>query len=317
MFKARHVLRQVTVQEERDFERANVDAKRSRYLQTNPLDRFDNDPPYALKVSYVKNSLGPVRGLILDIGGNTAGEATILQQQGYHFVVGDINEVALNLSRERVEKFGLKQPHYIALDVHNLPFEDDSFSAVTVIEALHHFVDYDQALREIRRVLKPGGQLVSLEPNALDPLRRASEIRDRLRGTIEKSFRVGQLKVLCERNGFAEIRVRTVPTGRSNWKLREVPAYRRPIARCHGWLSETCPALFGSLLLQARKQGLLQDSEPAADQFQQILRSPLSRSKINYDRDKRLWMECDGKRGFPDLNGIPVLIAEDAVRPSP
>jgi hypothetical protein len=39
-------------------------------------------------------------------------------------------------------KFGLKLPKYVALDVHRLPFADNSFAAATVIEALHHFVEH-------------------------------------------------------------------------------------------------------------------------------------------------------------------------------
>jgi ubiquinone/menaquinone biosynthesis C-methylase UbiE len=309
----KHFLRPANTQEERDFERANVEAKRKRYLETNPMERFENDAPYRQKVTGIRDSLRKVNGLILDIGGNTAGEATILQQCGYHFVVGDINETALDISRKRLEKFHLKKPYYVALDAHNLPFQDESFSAVTIIEALHHLPSYPQALREIYRVLKPGGRLVSTEPNALDPLRRLSELRDRFRGTIEKSFYVSQLKSLCSEAGFERVDVHAVPRGKSIWKLAEVPLYRRPVARCHGWLSENYPRTFGSLLIEAQKSGCLLDEEVRADDFQRIIRSPVNYSSIVYDPRLNLWVETSGKRGFPDRDGIPVLIATDAV----
>jgi hypothetical protein len=123
--KVKHLFRGVNVAEERDFERDNVARKRERYLRTNPMDRIAADPGYRAKVERMRDGLRMngqgVRGLILDIGGNTAGEATILQQEGFNFVVGDINEVALEISQARADKFGLRQPGYVALDVHALP----------------------------------------------------------------------------------------------------------------------------------------------------------------------------------------------------
>jgi ubiquinone/menaquinone biosynthesis C-methylase UbiE len=311
MFKLRHIFKPADAQQERDYERINVENKRKRYLETNPLARYETDLVYREKVDRIKTGLGDPRGLILDIGGNTAGEATLLTQLGYNIVVGDINETALDISRQRVEKFGLKSPGYVAMDVHHLPFKNESFAAVTVIEALHHFVNYEQALKEIHRVLKPGGKLFSLEPYALNPLRRLSEVRDRLRGTIEKSFYISQLTRLCRNAGFEMVNVESVPTGRSSWKLEEVPAYRRPITRLHAWLSVNVPAVFGTLRLQATKKGC--DADPEKADLSELLRSPRNGAELRRDSDKKMWIETNGQFAFPELNGIPVLISEDAV----
>jgi ubiquinone/menaquinone biosynthesis C-methylase UbiE len=311
MFKLRHIFKQADAQQEREFERINVEGKRGRYLETNPLQRYEIDIAYREKVDRIKVGLGKPSGLILDIGGNTAGEATLLKQLGYEIIVGDINETALDISRQRVEKFGLKAPGYVALDVHHLPFKDESFSAVTVIEALHHFVDYDQALKEIHRILKPGGNLFSLEPYALNPLRRASEIRDRLRGTIEKSFYISQLTRLCQNAGFVQINVASVATGRSSWKLKEVPVYRRPITHLHAWLSLNVPAIFGTLRLEASKAGNTIENGKA--ELGELFCSPKNKNKLRRDPDKKIWVEENGQHAFPELNGIPLLIAEDAI----
>ncbi len=314
--KLRYLFRPVNVGEERAFERDNVTRKRQRYLRTNPLDRMAADEGYRVKVDRMRAGLlpetGRVRGLILDIAGNTAGEATILQQERFQFVVSDINEVALDISRERVAQFGLQSPAYVACDVHAIAFADESFSAVTVIEALHHFPDCGTALGEIHRVLKPGGIFYSYEPNALNPLRRLSEVRDRLRGTVEKSFYRGQVTRLCREAGFSTVQVRAVPGGRSSWKLEEVPRYRRPVARLHGWLQQKYPTIFGPLMIAASKAGHLQDEPAQPGHWKTRLRSPASGLPLAYDPDSRRWCEVGGRQWFPDFNGIPVLVKEDA-----
>lgn len=45
----------------------------------------------------------------------------------------------------------------------NLPYPDSYFDKVYTTMALHHFADFDRALREIARVLKPGGSFITLE----------------------------------------------------------------------------------------------------------------------------------------------------------
>lgn len=310
----KHVFKKVSVREERDFERENVEKKRQRYLKLSPADRYRDDDFYRLKVDRIRAGLSrqsgslPV-GLILDVGGNTAGEATVLRQEGARIVVGDVNEIALEISQMRVKHFKLEEPGYCVLDVHCLPFADNTFDAITVIEALHHFPDYQVALREIHRVLKPGGQFVSIEPNGLSPLRRLSEVRDRLRGTIEKSFYKGQLTRLLGGADFVEIDVEALPTGKSAWKLEEVPIYRRWIARTHGWLGENCPRFFGFFMIYAKKAGVLEAADPLA--WTDALREPGGSRKISWDGEASRWLAEDGKSYFPVHHGIPMLMEDD------
>jgi SAM-dependent methyltransferase len=65
---------------------------------------------------------------------------------------------------------------HIAIDEGNvmeMPYADDSFDAVLSIEAVSHYRDVDPALREIHRVLRPGGiVLIADGNNALNPLTR-------------------------------------------------------------------------------------------------------------------------------------------------
>jgi demethylmenaquinone methyltransferase/2-methoxy-6-polyprenyl-1,4-benzoquinol methylase len=307
----KNLLRAPTKEEERAFERENVLRKREHYLATNPLERFSGDPAYRAKVERIEAALGEPGGRVLDVGGNTAGEATILQQHGYRMVVGDINEAALDISRERVGKFGLKQPEFVAFDAHHLPFRDGTFQAVTIIEALHHMVDYGQVLAEVHRVLAPGGIFYSMEPNALNPIRRAAEVRDRFRGTIEKSFYPGQLRRLVEAAGFERVEVEAFGIEKPEWKRQEVPGYRRWLFRLHCWLGLRYPGWFGSLAVTARKAGSRAAADPSSGSIHDSLKSPCGARALVFDPALGCWKESGGGESFADLNGIPVLVAKD------
>jgi len=71
----------------------------------------------------------------------------------------DLTEAAIELSRKRFELFGLRGAFRVA-DAENLDFTDESFDLVYSHGVLHHTPDTARAVREIHRVLKPGGRAI-------------------------------------------------------------------------------------------------------------------------------------------------------------
>jgi SAM-dependent methyltransferase len=65
---------------------------------------------------------------------------------------------------------GATQAGIACADASALPFADASFDAVLIRDLLHHLPDRGIALAEAHRVLKPGGRLTLVEPNAYSPL---------------------------------------------------------------------------------------------------------------------------------------------------
>jgi demethylmenaquinone methyltransferase/2-methoxy-6-polyprenyl-1,4-benzoquinol methylase len=74
-------------------------------------------------------------------------------------IVADINEAMLVAGR----KPGEAHMPRVACDAARLPFPDRSCDALTISFGIRNVVEIDQALREFRRVLKPGGRFACLE----------------------------------------------------------------------------------------------------------------------------------------------------------
>ncbi|MBS8264692.1 demethylmenaquinone methyltransferase [Mesobacillus boroniphilus] len=79
-------------------------------------------------------------------------------------VVGlDFSKNMLKIGEEKLEARKLDQATLIHGNAMELPFEDNSFDYVTIGFGLRNVPDYNQVLREMYRVLKPGGMAVCLE----------------------------------------------------------------------------------------------------------------------------------------------------------
>ncbi|MDR6998550.1 demethylmenaquinone methyltransferase [Neobacillus niacini] len=79
-------------------------------------------------------------------------------------VIGlDFSKNMLKVGQEKVQHLGLNQVKLIHGNAMELPFPDQSFDYVTIGFGLRNVPDYLQVLKEMNRVLKPGGVAVCLE----------------------------------------------------------------------------------------------------------------------------------------------------------
>ena len=76
----------------------------------------------------------------------------------------DISEGMMEIGRQKVKQLGLQDVISFAKeDCLHLSYEDGTFDAVTAAFGIRNFADLDQGLREMCRVLKPGGHLSIVE----------------------------------------------------------------------------------------------------------------------------------------------------------
>jgi demethylmenaquinone methyltransferase/2-methoxy-6-polyprenyl-1,4-benzoquinol methylase len=102
---------------------------------------------------------------VLDIAGGSGDLSRLfLDKVGKsgQVVLTDINNAMLRVGRDRLLDEGMPTPT-AQCDAEKLPFPDNYFDVVSIAFGLRNVTHKDAALREMRRVLRPGGRLIVLE----------------------------------------------------------------------------------------------------------------------------------------------------------
>ena len=109
----------------------------------------------------------PEDGRLIDVGCGTGNGLIIFHETfGISGVGVDISNGMLDVARAKIEERKLPiKVHKI--DEEHLPFDDNSFDAGINFEVLEHTPHPEQLLRELARVVKPGGAVVVTTPNTL------------------------------------------------------------------------------------------------------------------------------------------------------
>lgn len=135
-----------------------------KYDRLNHLLSFNIDKVWRRKTARAVAKKRPTN--ILDLATGTADLAIALAKHNpqAHIVGMDISERMLDIGKEKVKKQGLEgQIDLHPGDAASLPFDNNSFDAVTVAFGVRNFENRDKGLAEIQRVLRPDGQTFILE----------------------------------------------------------------------------------------------------------------------------------------------------------
>ena len=142
---------------------------------------------------------------IVDVGTGTGHTAAYLARWSDHVTGVDPEPDMLGAARHAYGDLpGLAFAHGAG---EALPFPDNAFDGAVARHTLHHHVDVEATLREVHRVLRPGGRLVLVDETAPDPEHAAwLERLERLRDPSHVATRaLGAWEDLLRRAGFAWI----------------------------------------------------------------------------------------------------------------
>lgn len=128
-----------------------------RYVVTNHVLSGGIDILWRRKVARQVAALKPKRVLDLATGSGDLAMEILKKYPDAHVTGGDFCEPMLDVARKR----GLKD--LVVADGMDLPFEDESYDVITIGFGLRNMSDWPLGIREMARVLKPGGTLIVLD----------------------------------------------------------------------------------------------------------------------------------------------------------
>ena len=134
-----------------DFDEIARDYDRMNHLMTAGLDRC-----------WRKRAVQGLHGKVLDVACGTGDMVVELLRTRY---AASLQVTGVDLSEEMlaIAKRKAPQAEYRLADAEHLPFGDASFDAVICAFGVRNFVHLEQGLKEMVRVLKPGGRMAILE----------------------------------------------------------------------------------------------------------------------------------------------------------
>jgi len=140
-----------------------------RYDLVNRIMTGGRDVAWRKMVAKQVAAVDAVQQHVIDVATGTGDLAFAIQDAGVKQVTGvDFSPEMINAAQRKLARHQPGVTFQVA-DGMDLPFSDGAFDACTISFGLRNMVDYEAAIREMTRVLRPGGRFICLE---MTPFRR-------------------------------------------------------------------------------------------------------------------------------------------------
>lgn len=165
----------------------------------------------------VLRGLRPYPGVrVLDFGAGTCWTSRYLTRLGCRVVALDVSPTALELGRrlfaEQPVPGDHPEPEFLVFDGRRIDLPDASVDRVLSFDAFHHVPNPAEVLRELARVLRPGGLAAFSEPGDRHSRQPQSQYEMRHYGVVENDVVMEDVWAWAREAGFVDLRLCPVDT---------------------------------------------------------------------------------------------------------
>jgi SAM-dependent methyltransferase len=181
-------------------------------LLAKPFSDLAETPELLVTFGQVLRGLRPLPGMkVLDFGAGTCWTSRFLTQIGCRVTALDVSPTALELGKRLYRKMPVigaqPEPEFLVYDGYHIDLPDGSMDRILSFDAFHHVPNPADVLREMARVLRPGGIAAFSEPNDRHSVQPQSQYEMRNYGIIENDIIIEDVLKWAEEAGFVEMRL--------------------------------------------------------------------------------------------------------------
>lgn len=182
------------------------------YLHSKPFAAVHETPDLLINFAHVVHGLNLLPDMtIMDFGAGACWTSRFLSQMGLQVIAVDVSAAALKIGEELYRRHpligGQPEARFLHFDGHRLNLPDESVDRISCWDAFHHVPNPAEVLKEMSRVLKPGGIAGFSEPGPEHSKSPQSQYEMRTNKLIENDVDLNEIWMAAQAAGFTNIKV--------------------------------------------------------------------------------------------------------------
>ena len=185
---------------------------------------------------------------LLEVGCASGVYTFALARLGFQMTGLDLSPECVRIGTQKAERVGLPHINFTVGDAEALSqIEDNTFDGVISFSVLRYVPDPAKAIREIYRVLRPGGMAVVDFPNKRSPW--FTFLKPLLTGQThihDHQYTTGQIQRMLQDTGFRQVSLRRIL-----YTPKTIPAWALPVMKAVDYVGERTPGFnqFASIIM--------------------------------------------------------------------